>query len=124
VAAGALFVAALLLSPRHGVVTKAVRRAMLSLDILVDDVIALLYRIEETDPARLPVKRDSLQRVLMVGPLSLKIVLAWLRSRGTLELSQEGYALSDSGRQQAQELVRSHRLWEQYLATAAGVAPE
>lgn len=124
VAAGALFVAALLLSPRHGVVTKAVRRAMLSLDILVDDVIALLYRIEETDPARLPVKRDSLQRVLMVGPFSLKIVLAWLRSRGTLQWSQEGYILSDSGRHQAQELVRSHRLWEQYLATTAGVAPE
>jgi manganese/zinc/iron transport system permease protein len=35
-----------------------------------------------------------------------------------------GYALTPLGRQRARTLVRSHRLWEQYLVTTGGVAED
>lgn len=124
VAAGALFLIALLFSPRHGVVTKAVRRGLLSMGILVDDLVALLYRLQESDERPAPADRRELQHLLMAGFFPLKLAIALLRWRGEIVWDGGGYVLTDAGLQRAQELVRSHRLWEQYLATAVGVAPE
>jgi manganese/zinc/iron transport system permease protein len=48
VAAGLQFLLAVLLAPRHGVVARLVRNARLSLRIACEDVLAYLYRREET----------------------------------------------------------------------------
>ncbi len=47
VVAGLLFAVAAFFAPRHGVIVKFVRRRILSLRILCDDIVALLYRREE-----------------------------------------------------------------------------
>ena len=47
VVAGLFFVLAACFGPRHGVIVKAIRRQILSVRILCDDVIGFLYRCEE-----------------------------------------------------------------------------
>lgn len=47
VVAGAIFTLALLLAPRHGAISKIAHRAMLSLRIVREDMLGLMYRLEE-----------------------------------------------------------------------------
>ncbi|MCX7389400.1 MAG: iron ABC transporter [Planctomycetota bacterium] len=119
--AGMLFFVASLVSPRNGVIVRIVRRQKLALRILSEDLIALLYRMDER-------ARDS-----AVSPQKLSAVLrshtwlaAWLMNRhvrtGHVIPSESGYRLTEAGRQLGSVLVRSHRLWEQYLVSEGGVA--
>jgi len=132
VAAGVILLFAIALGPQHGVVVKLVRRRLLAWGILAEDVIALLYRIaerEETEEYLETTERvgttqpnvDNLQKILMCDRFPLRIVLFWLRSRKQVERSEQAYHLTSQGRTRAQDLVRSHRLWEQYLVSRVGV---
>ncbi len=120
--AGLLFVVAALFAPRYGVVVTFARRVMLSLRILAEDVVGLLYRAEERSQTGAMLNRDSLQTTLLGKPGIIAIVLAWLLRRGDLVTHQGEYGLTDQGRERARALVRSHRLWEQYLVNTVGVA--
>jgi len=116
VATGLIFLLALLFAPRHGVVSRLAHRAALSLGIVREDVLGLLYRLEEhrvTDTAPLFVAR--LREALRVGPLTSRLALATLARNGLVRRAPEGYRMTDAGRARARELVRSHRLWESYL---------
>lgn len=120
---GLAFVLAALLGPRHGILVQFVRRRLLSLRILTEDVIALLYRIRERG-SKLSSNRASLAAALIAGPGALSLVLAWLRWRGHIRRDRHQYALTSSGVVLARALVRSHRLWEYYLDREAGVTPD
>lgn len=112
VAAGCLFVVAALFGPKHGVLVKWVRRQFLSFRILCDDIVALLYRSEERE-AKHPTPGE-LADVLFANSWTLSAALALLRRRG--EIAVDGaLQLTRQGRDRARQLVRSHRLWEQYL---------
>ena len=123
VVAGILLVAAALLAPRHGILVKLARQQMLGWRILAEDVVALLYRIEERQqpPAG---SHQLLCQMLMARPATLRAAIAWLRWRGSLEPIGNDFQLTGQGRLEAQHIVRSHRLWEHYLASQAGVATE
>jgi manganese/zinc/iron transport system permease protein len=97
------------------------RRGVLSLRILAEDVIGLLYRSEERTRVGTMIPRPAIRKALVARPWSTRMVLAWLLRRGDLVHAAAGYGLSEQGRQRAKTLVRSHRLWEQYLVTAVGV---
>lgn len=120
VMAGAVFVLAMMFAPRHGVVVKVLRRRALEWKILADDVLALLYRREEQG-SRSPVARGELARSLFASAVSLGGVLWWLGRRQMLLAGDGGVTLTEAGRGEAQKLVRSHRLWEQYLVSQAGL---
>jgi manganese/zinc/iron transport system permease protein len=117
VAAGTVFALAALLAPRHGVLTRLARRQALALRILSEDVIALLFRSNEKGMAALGT--DQLAAALMARRASLWLVLLWLRGRRLLAADQSAWHLTPAGRQMAGGLVRSHRLWEQYLVSRA-----
>ena len=120
VVAGGLLLLAVLLGPRHGILVKLVRHQLLSLSILADDVVAVLYRIgEQHEPAAARVA--ELQKTLFCNKWSLRAVLAWLDRCGDIERADEVIVLTEQGRLRAQHLVRSHRLWEQYLQDYAGI---
>ena len=123
VAAGVLFLLAAALGPRHGILVKLVRQRLLSWRILAEDVIALLYRSEEQGEAR-GVSRAHLQARLLSGRLGTGAVLAWLRMRGMVEGADREYRLTERGRGLAADLIRSHRLWEEYLVARVGVTDE
>ncbi|MFG0262574.1 MAG: metal ABC transporter permease [Novipirellula sp. JB048] len=120
VTTGVFLLIAVGFSPRHGVLIKWARQRWLSLQILTDDVVALLYRREERDRPR-TASIAELAHDLLAAPWSLRLALYRLRSRGEIVAEAGQVALTDLGRDHARNLVRSHRLWEQYLFSRASV---
>jgi len=124
VAAGVILFFAAALGPRHGVLVRLVRRRVLSWSIQIEDVIALLYRIDERGGVTKP-NIGNLQEILLLSDgRSLRWILSWLSWRKQVTLAGDLYELTDRGRHRARGLVRSHRLWEQYLVSRVGVDPE
>ncbi|MCA9062380.1 MAG: metal ABC transporter permease [Planctomycetaceae bacterium] len=121
VAAGLLFCGAALFSPSHGVVVTGLRRSLLAIRILSEDVVALLYRMEERQPGTTPAIGD-LCDILLARPLAVRAALWWQKWAGRVEQHGVGWKLTVGGRTSGLQLVRSHRLWEQYLIDQAGVS--
>lgn len=119
--AGLLFTTAALFAPRQGVIVRFVRHQMLSLRILSEDLIALLYRMEERRTNLSPSLND-LRDVLLSGRHVTGLLMKVHQWRGLVESHAPGFTLTTSGRRLATDLVRSHRLWEQYLVAEAGVS--
>lgn len=123
VSAGGLFLAAAALGPKHGVLVKLVRRQLLSLRILCDDIVAYLFRGEESDREPAGIEDSSAKTLaseLFASMWSMKVAVAILRSRGELDVQDDNLMLTEVGRERGKRLVRSHRLWEQYLVDQAG----
>jgi len=95
---------------------------MLAFSILADDIVALLYRIQERNHET-SATFQNLQTILLSDRLSLKCVLYLLIRREQVVPDGQEFRLTDSGTSSAQQLVRSHRLWEQYLASHTAVQP-
>ncbi|MDG2224617.1 MAG: metal ABC transporter permease [Rubripirellula sp.] len=126
VAAGAIFLITMLCSPSQGVLVKLIRRQALSLQIIADDVVAVLFRREETEgeePKSASVTENELIEIIFCGRWSLRLVLRWLDRRDEIRMHDNRVELTEKGRLRAQNLVRSHRLWERYLQDYAGVDP-
>lgn len=118
-AAGFLFVAAMLLGPKYGLVSRAWHRLRLQVRIAREDVLARLYRLEESSAsATMLVAADRaalLRAITSEGWLSRLATWSLVR-RGWLTGVGAGLRLTDLGRESARQLVRSHRLWESFLA--------
>ncbi|WP_299462540.1 metal ABC transporter permease [uncultured Gimesia sp.] len=123
VASGLLFVAAALFAPRHGVIVIFFRRQILAWKILAEDIIALMYRIEERDPQQKP-DANYLREILFSRSVPTKLTLHYLTKQGHIADTNGNYELTETGRDHARQLVRSHRLWEHYLVEHAGMSAE
>lgn len=132
VMAGVLFILALLFAPRQGIVVKFLRRQVLSMSILADDIVALLYRrrerlFEKSRPGAsgssqdldITVQGGAIATQLLASRSAVTIAIARLKFQGQLQRVDGGYDLTDAGMQRAEDLIRSHRLWEQYLVSEA-----
>ncbi len=116
VVAGLFFVLACLISPKHGMVRRVVNRCLLNLRISREDVLGLLYRMEEL--SRAPHERelpDIVKRVLGMGRLKRRMALRALERRGSIRRADGRILLTDSGRDHARHIIRAHRLWEVFL---------
>ncbi len=122
-AAGGFFLLAALFAPRYGWVARTLRQHQWAWRVLAEDVIAVMYRWDEREPGG-AVRRSRLQKQLVTGSFALRVVLIWQRLRGRMRLEAGGYCLTERGIRYGRGLVRSHRLWEQYLVSAAGVPLE
>lgn len=123
VASGLLFVVAVLFGPRHGILVIFVRRQILAWKILAEDIIALMYRIEERDPQQKP-DANYLRDILFSRPVPTQLALRYLTKQGQIKNTNGNYELTETGRDLARQLVRSHRLWEHYLVEHAGMTAE
>jgi manganese/zinc/iron transport system permease protein len=128
VVAGVLFILAALLAPQRGLVPTLISRAELRYRIVRDDILGLLFRWHEM-AAQLPTEKSSpTQRaatLLTARQIGQAITPWWvallalrsLRARGDIiSSSGGGLRLSERGLVEARAVVRSHRLWEAYLA--------
>jgi manganese/zinc/iron transport system permease protein len=117
--AGLVFVATLLLAPRQGVIARAVQRLRLGLRIAGDDVLGMLYRIEEQPESR-PTTVSVPQFVARQNGLSEWLTALAVRRLKRRQLVSHNPAgdldLTSKGRAAAISLVRAHRLWEAYMA--------
>jgi manganese/zinc/iron transport system permease protein len=112
VMAGLLFTLALLVGPRHGVISRWLHRARLSLRIAREDLLALLYRLEERGTGATAI---VLRETLTAGPVLTTAALRSLSRRGWIQRPGSAYQLTAAGRDEARRLIRSHRLWESYF---------
>lgn len=112
VVTGLQFLVAVLAAPRSGLISRWLRNKALAVRIAAEDVLARLFRQEESG--------DLVQRTGDRGP-SVRLIdraaMWWLRRRGFVTESGGALALTDAGRSTARGLVRAHRLWEAYLET-------
>jgi manganese/zinc/iron transport system permease protein len=112
VVAGAIFAVVFFAAPRYGLVSKLLHRALLSVRIVREDVLGLLYRFEEFNTA---LTSAHLRGTLLAGPLLRGWAVHGLARAGKIQHAGDTLVLTDSGRQEARGLVRTHRLWESYL---------
>jgi len=115
VASGGLFILAWIFAPRHGRFANMIRRFRLRLQIATDDLLAVIYRREESG------------RLLMNHGESIVIsngLLGWLTKKravrkgwldGSVLDTESRLQLTPKGREMAQSVVRGHRLWESFL---------
>jgi manganese/zinc/iron transport system permease protein len=88
----------------------------LALRIAREDIIAGMYRQEERDAAGSTglTREDCLKATS--GGLKARFALFQLRRSDQISQGTDGlFYLTPQGRRVAQDLVRSHRLWEAYL---------
>ncbi|MCA9122745.1 MAG: metal ABC transporter permease [Planctomycetaceae bacterium] len=115
VAAGGLFVLAALFGPRYGVVSKLLNQARLARSIIAEDVLGVLYRLEEESGVG-ALTLDRLTAMIGTSTWSTRIALRILIASGDISKRGESYELTAGGRERAKHLVRAHRLWESYMA--------
>jgi len=119
VVAGCFYFTAALAAPRYGILSTLVRNAQMSLRIVREDLLAMLYRLEEL----------RIERRLGAREATAATGAGWMAEWGLRsllrrhELERVGAALqlTDAGRRRAASLVRSHRLWEAYLVEHLGL---
>lgn len=122
VVVGLFYLTAVFLSPRYGILSTLWRNTQTSLRILGEDLLAMLYRVEEVAAER----RLGPQEVLRAlgGGLPARAALWSLLRRGQVTRKGPAVRLTESGRQRAGRLIRSHRLWETYLVEHLGLPPD
>ncbi|WP_437227680.1 metal ABC transporter permease [Planctomicrobium sp. SH661] len=114
VACGMFFVLLLIFSPQSGVLGRWLSRVSLIFKMATDDVLATLYRYEESSDHRGASPAEVHRQTNWIKPTTWKLVLWRLKSRGLVS-GAETLHLTSTGMEQAALLVRSHRLWESYL---------
>lgn len=114
--AGAFFGLTVLLAPRHGLISKAFHRAAVTLRVVQEDALGLLYRLGELKSPTLPAVTPAIICSATGASPALGRVALWRLSRlGMIARNDSGFGLTEAGRDEARGLVRSHRLWESFL---------
>ena len=116
VASGILFCLALFLGPRYGILSRVIRQTRLGLRIAGEDVLGLLYRAEEARGVPIAVSKTRMSHSPSGSHLIQRMALRRLIWTGAVQAMSDGYCLTSAGRGRAELLVRSHRLWESYMA--------
>jgi len=123
---GALFTLAAIAAPRHGVVARRLRNLRLGVSVALDDLLAMLYRVDEAAALGSGRPRLTAREAIraLAGGAAPRLALRAARLRGLVSLAPGGLALSERGRDRAASLVRTHRLWEVYLVKELGLRPD
>lgn len=120
---GVLLVATILCSSKGGLVAQWLSKQRLARRILSEDILALLYRQTEA-PAPSPqgLSQTELAQRLKTHPSKITAAIREMMQRGYVAAQNGACTLTAEGQRQAQNLVRSHRQWEQYLSLEVGVS--
>lgn len=122
VMSGAMFLAAVVFSPKQGVIRSTIDRLQLRIRIASEDILGAMYRRDErrrsaqADPVHASVPVQVEEEILREQNWTAWFARRSLLKRGLINVTSSNDELTDLGRRFAQDLVRSHRLWESYMA--------
>ena len=117
VVSGMLFFGCWLFAPRVGVLSTWLDRRQLQQRILIEDILGAMYRLDEIFPdSQQAPKVSDLATLLGRSPDQVQNGARALAQSGDLDARDGGFVLTPAGKNRGQSLVRSHRLWESYLA--------
>jgi manganese/zinc/iron transport system permease protein len=123
VVSGGLLVLAVAFSPKGGVWVKWLAQQRLAHRILGEDILALLYRqTESPSTAQQGLAQSEIAGRLKSTSSKIASAIRDMVQRGHVVTGDGVCKLTDEGLRYAQNLVRSHRQWEQYLSIEAGVS--
>lgn len=124
VVTGLILTVAVFFAPQHGLLSRLYHRLVLSQNIIRDDILGLLHRWQEwskrdsAGAAGRPITRAELLTAVGDGALA-RLALRQLARHGDIVMQSNttgGIVLQPAGASKAATMVRSHRLWEAYLA--------
>ncbi|MFQ5538396.1 MAG: FeoA domain-containing protein [Gemmatimonadota bacterium] len=110
--------AALLLMPRWGLVWRVRRLVRLTRRVRLEDALKHVYSCERDGHA---CSLESLAGRLGVSRGRAGELLSELARLSLVDVTGEGPVLTEEGRESALRIIRTHRLWERYLADHTGV---
>lgn len=124
VACGVAFLISMLAAPRRGLLAVSWQRRRLHRRVQRQHLLRAIYElIEMRHAADGVVPLGSLLARRSWNPFQLNRLVGRLVRRAEVERVPAGIGLTASGRQAAARIVRTHRLWEHFLATQADIAP-
>ena len=106
---GIEYLLCVLLAPDDGLVARLCNRGWFAWRVACEDRLAERWRAEET------VARGDALQTSARPTLGDRLADAWLAVTGRVARSPRGWTLTVRGREQADTVVRSHRLWESWL---------
>jgi len=123
VVAFAFFLMALVASPRNSILSNTFHSVVLRCHIYRDDILGMLFRWHEvvSDTVKSPLTRNNLCTALGGGAL-VQLTVSKLIRRGAIRVSNDNSVrLTEAGLVEGRAVIRSHRLWEGYLARHLGL---
>lgn len=115
----AVSVLAVVVWPRLGVLSRVRRWTRAGLRVSMEDALKHLYKCERRN---VPASMESLAGALESGQQAAARVIGHLGEAGLVR-PDHPLSLTDEGRSYALRIIRTHRLWERYLADRTGVDP-
>jgi DtxR family Mn-dependent transcriptional regulator len=106
--------------PRVGVLARLARASRLNERVLLEDALKHVYTCESIGRTT---TLESLAGQLEISTGKAADLLSRLAEHRLVRSEESGPRLTDAGRDSALRLVRTHRLWERYLADRTGVPP-
>lgn len=106
--------------PRRGLVARFIRLSRMTDRVQLEDALKQLHNVAS---AGKPATVESLAGALEVRRGVALRLTERLAERGLAESSDGRLTLTEAGQAYALRMVRTHRLWEQYLADRTGLSP-
>ena len=128
VVSGCFLVLAIFVGPKQGLIWRWLHQRELLRRILAEDILALLYRHVEAQGSENLSAADqalSIERIsskLQAPSQAILSALSDLAAKRWVSGQGNSWNLTQSGYQQAQVLIRTHRLWEHYLREETGIS--
>ena len=110
--------AAAMLWPRIGLAPRLRRLLLMSERVLLEDAVKHIYTCERTGRV---CSLESMAGRLEISRTRAAALLSRLTAMALVHTGGAGPTLTAEGRQSALRLVRTHRMWERYLADRTGV---
>ena len=110
---GVEYLVCVLLTPDDGIVARLCSRGWFAGRVACEDRLATWWRAEEKAAGGVPFQTAAR---LSIGD---RLADIWLAITGRLARGPRGWTLTARGREQADMVVRSHRLWESWLGRHA-----
>jgi DtxR family Mn-dependent transcriptional regulator len=106
--------------PRRGLVARIVHLVRLTERVRLEDTLKHLYNGEYHGDRR---SLESVAGALSTSASRALDLIARLEAMGMVRSGSAGLSLTEAGRTEALRVLRSHRLWERYLADRTNVQP-
>ncbi|MDG6778360.1 iron chelate uptake ABC transporter family permease subunit [Thiomicrorhabdus sp. zzn3] len=120
-----LFIISLLFAPQRGLVHRYLQQRALRFKVAQENILRTLYKLyERGDFQQRPFNIGDIQALRAMPTNALKKTLKRLCQQQLIEDSVNGFRLTEAGLQQAQQLTRRHRLWENYLNEQMDLPPD
>ena len=119
--AGLVALGCVVLWPGSGAVARMRRLARLTERVRLEDMLKQLHKLEYD---RHSATADSVAGGVQISRHQAIRLLQRLEEKGLVTASGTRFSLTEAGRAQALRIVRTHRLWERFLADRTGTRPE